>query len=185
MDATPEEWRPVVGWEDLYEVSDQGRVRSLDRTTHFTDGRVRFFPGQLLTLYRSPGKARAYPRVELRRAKQHRTVNVHVLVLEAFVGPRPDGMNCCHWNDDPTDNRLSNLRWDTTSANQHDQVRNGRHANMRKTHCPQGHAYSPENLINEEAYRRRRCRECHNADGRRRYHEVRTEMIKRSTEAKA
>lgn len=50
---------------------------------------------------------------------------VHHLVLEAFVGPRPVGMECCHGNGIPTDNRLANLRWDTRKANRDDAVRHG------------------------------------------------------------
>jgi hypothetical protein len=51
---------------------------------------------------------------------------VHRLVLEAFVGPCPEGMEACHNNGDPADNRLENLRWDTRSANAKDKVRHGR-----------------------------------------------------------
>ncbi len=53
------------------------------------------------------------------------TKKVHHLVLEAFVGPRPEGMVCCHQNDDPADNRLENLRWDTPASNNQDAIRNG------------------------------------------------------------
>jgi hypothetical protein len=53
---------------------------------------------------------------------------VHHLVLEAFVGPRPDGMVGCHDNDDNTDNSLGNLRWDTHKKNCEDRARNGRTA---------------------------------------------------------
>jgi len=45
---------------------------------------------------------------------------VHRLVLEAFVGPCPPGMECCHYNGNSADNRLENLRWDTRSNNQKD-----------------------------------------------------------------
>lgn len=48
------------------------------------------------------------------------------LVLEAFVGPCPAGLQCCHANDDPWDNRLENLRWDTPKANAKDRARNGK-----------------------------------------------------------
>lgn len=183
MNATQEEWRPVVGWEDLYEVSDHGRVRSLDRTTHFIDGRVRHFKGQLLTLYCSPGTTR--PRVELRRGKKHRTVVVSVLVLEAFVGPRPEGLFCCHWDDDPSNNHVSNLRWDTPSANAYDKVRNGRCHHTVKTHCPKGHAFTPENTKpSPKGKRRRLCRECHRADGRARYWRDKKTKANRNSEAK-
>lgn len=50
---------------------------------------------------------------------------VHHVVAEAFHGPRPDGMECCHNNGDNTDNRASNLRWDTPKANQHDKIAHG------------------------------------------------------------
>lgn len=50
---------------------------------------------------------------------------VHRLVLEAFVGPRPEGMECCHYNGDPADNRLENLRWDTSKGNTSDSIRHG------------------------------------------------------------
>jgi hypothetical protein len=52
---------------------------------------------------------------------------LHRLVLEAFVGPCPPGCVGCHANDDPSDNRLENLRWDTHKANSADAVRNGRY----------------------------------------------------------
>jgi len=50
---------------------------------------------------------------------------VHRLVLEAFKGPCPAGLECCHDNDIGNDNRVSNLRWGTRSSNRHDCVRNG------------------------------------------------------------
>lgn len=64
--------------------------------------------------------------VTLRYGRRQYTRLVHRLVLEAFVGPRPEGMECCHNNGDPADNRLKNLRWDTRSANNKDKVRHGR-----------------------------------------------------------
>ena len=51
---------------------------------------------------------------------------IHHLVLEAFVGPRPPGLICCHWDGDPTNNRVENLRWDTYQANSDDVLRHGR-----------------------------------------------------------
>lgn len=50
---------------------------------------------------------------------------VHQLVLEAFVGPCPPGMECCHEDNNHGNNRLSNLRWDTHKANMADAVRQG------------------------------------------------------------
>jgi hypothetical protein len=54
-----------------------------------------------------------------------RTRHVHRLVLEAFLGPCPEGMECCHDDGRPENNRLDNLRWDTRRANVQDRSRHG------------------------------------------------------------
>jgi hypothetical protein len=54
--------------------------------------------------------------------KYQRTI--HRLVLEAFVGPCPEGMEACHRDDNPANNRLENLRWDTHVSNCEDRTRN-------------------------------------------------------------
>jgi hypothetical protein len=51
---------------------------------------------------------------------------VHQIVLETFVGPRPKGMVACHKDGNPSNNALSNLRWDTYKANSADTIRHGR-----------------------------------------------------------
>ena len=66
------------------------------------------------------------------------TKYIHRLVLEAFVGPCPEGMETCHNNGVRTDNRLENLRWDTSSANNDDIVKHGRHWLASRSHCPRG-----------------------------------------------
>jgi hypothetical protein len=54
---------------------------------------------------------------------------VHHLVLEAFIGPRPEGMECCHFPDrNPANNQIDNLRWDTPTANGNDAARHGTRA---------------------------------------------------------
>lgn len=58
---------------------------------------------------------------------------VHILVLEAFVGPRPDGMVGRHRNDDTTNNALTNLCWGTRVENVQDAVRNGRNKHYKLT----------------------------------------------------
>jgi hypothetical protein len=63
-----------------------------------------------------------YLRVRLRTGMRM----VHHLVLEAFVGPCPPGMQGCHNDGDPTNNRPENLRWDTPKANMADRARHGR-----------------------------------------------------------
>ena len=91
---------------------------------------------------------------------------VHRLVLEAFVGPRPEGMVARHLNGDPGDNRLENLAWGTQSENNYDKVRHGTHHNANKTHCPSGHEYRGDNIKWYKGFRF--CRACHRISERRR-----------------
>lgn len=121
----PERWLPVVGFEGQYEVSDHGRVRSLPRVQFWRRticGKLiegeRHFSGKVLTP--TPKKA-GHMHVQLGRANRF---YVHHLVLNAFVGPAPAGHECLHWDDEPSNNHLSNLRWGTRSENLADFARN-------------------------------------------------------------
>lgn len=162
---TNEEWRPVVGYEGLYEVSDCGRVRSLDRVVPTVNGRTYRLRGVLLKSW-SGATQHGHRTVSLSAGGVEKVRLVHQLVLESFVGPRPaPGMHCCHFNGDPADNRVSNLRWDTPTANQLDKVRHGRHHNANKTTCPYGHLLATPNLTPGSAPNNRACRSCANARG--------------------
>jgi NUMOD4 motif/HNH endonuclease len=142
-----EQWRPIVGYEGAYEVSDQGRVRSVERTitqpvTRWGRPMTKRVPERILKPQRlNHGHLMVYLSSEGTRKR----VLIHRLVLEAFIGPCPDGQQACHFNDIANDNRLINLRWDSPSANNHDIVRNGNHHNANKTHCKRGHEFTPEN----------------------------------------
>lgn len=157
MNATQEVWKSIPGWDTNYEVSNLGRVRSLDRIVVRSDGVKTHYKGQLLNPYSSPNN---YLRVMLTTDEGSRKwVRVHTLVLEAFVGARPDGYVACHNDGDHFNNCVSNLRWDTYSANNRDLVTHGVHWQSRKTHCKNGHAFTEKNT-----YRRReggrKCRRC-------------------------
>lgn len=155
-----EKWLPVSGWEGRYEVSNHGRVRGVTRVLVFRDGRGRTQPGQLKRLDTDRyGRLR----VSLFRDSKRTFASVHRLVVEAFVGPPPDGMECCHNDGDKTNNRVENLRWDTRSANMQDQLRHGVHHQAGKTHCHKGHPFSGDNLkvFPPGSAMRRRCRQCH------------------------
>lgn len=70
-----------------------------------------------------------YLRVTLRRDGESVKMRVHRIVLIAFVGPCPGGMECCHDDGNVTNNRLDNLRWDTPKANEADKRRHGTYFN--------------------------------------------------------
>lgn len=114
-DYSDEVWRPVVGWENFYSVSSYGRVRRTDpRKGARSFGRCR-----KLTV------SNAHVVVSLNRPGAQRVYLVHRLVLEAFIGPAPDGYECCHNDGNGLNNALSNLRWDSARANARDRVRDG------------------------------------------------------------
>jgi hypothetical protein len=118
-----ETWRAVVGHEGEYEVSDLGRVRSLDRTLTSPVARrgyPRVVRGQLLRPQLHPG---GYLHVRVGK----RTRLISHLVLEAFVGPRPVEQEACHGDGDRQNNALTNLRWGTHVDNCADRVAHGTH----------------------------------------------------------
>ena len=161
MDATQEEWRPVVGWEADYEVSNLGRVRSLPMLVGRGKGQW-LKPGQLLNPKRQKRSGKRENRegywVVTLHGEQRR---IQTLVAEAFLGPRPDGLQCLHRNDDSSDNRAENLYWGTDADNRADSVRNGRHHYARRSRCKHGHEFTPENTYRQPSRPNvRHCNRC-------------------------
>lgn len=156
-DLNTERWLPVVGFEGLYEVSDRGRVRSMERVVHRSNGRTHTVNERIL----KPDTDRGYHKVYLMKDGERLTRRIHTLVLEAFIGPKPEGMVCCHNNDIPDDNRVENLRWDTQLGNIRDIVRRGATFGQKKVACPRGHALSEvNNRSDHAAIGRRTCLAC-------------------------
>ncbi len=120
-----EKWLPVAGFAGKYEVSDHGRVRSFGRKS----------PNGALLVGRSSPRGYRYFNL-CSEGKRVRTYSLHRLVLEAFVGPRPNGLVCCHWDGNPKNNMLSNLRWDTQVSNKAD---SRRHGTLRGAKAGEGH----------------------------------------------
>lgn len=131
-----ETWMDVCGYAGLYWVSDLGRFKILH--TRSRGGRIQYegtFEGDITCF--------------LIKGTETRKVFLGNLVLETFVGPRPEGLNsigrptigCCHYDDNRANNRLDNLRWGNASDNKKDAIRNGianipkgeRHAKAKMT----------------------------------------------------
>ena len=97
-----EQWKPVVGFEGLYEVSNLGRVKSL----HYDKERI-----IKLTIKRK------YVIVVLVKNGKQKNLQVHRLVLIAFIGEPKVGQECDHIDRNSINNRLDNLRWATRAEN--------------------------------------------------------------------
>lgn len=119
-----ENWKPVTGFVGLYEVSDLGRVRSLDRDPIKNPIHRRFWQGKILR----PGISKGYAVVQLCgvRTKKSQQGLVHRLVAKEFV-PNPSGYPMVnHKNCNRSDNRSDNLEWCTHEMNMRHAKENGR-----------------------------------------------------------
>lgn len=124
-----EEWKPVVGFEGLYEVSNLGRVRSIDREITLSNGRTRKLKGKIRKqLIMKDGR----PVLVLNKNGKQYNEYPHTLLALAFLGERPEDYQICHIDGDCTNNKLSNLRYDTGSENMIDMYRYGKKAGRGK-----------------------------------------------------
>lgn len=127
MRATAEIWRPVLGLDGWYEVSDLGRVRSVSRILTVQTKRGAYQRRRIGRVLRSGRKPSGHVAVSLWKEHDCRHEHVHVLVLEAFIGPRPDGCYGCHRDGRPSNNALANLYWGTPAENSADKLAHGTH----------------------------------------------------------
>lgn len=115
-----EEWRAIDGYDGWYEISDRGRVRTWKergaRPLRRSD------EPRLMGMWPKP---KGHLNVVFTVAGRPRARTIHQLVAEAFIGPRPEGLETCHNDGDPTNNHVSNLRYDTPANNRADKYRHG------------------------------------------------------------
>lgn len=143
--TTSERWLPVVGWEGLYEVSDLGRVRSLDRIVIRLNQTPCIHRGRVLKQKKTSNGP--YWRISLCIADKNYYRLVHVLVMQAFIGPKPPGMECLHGPNGSLDASLVNLSYGTHSQNILDTNRDGTNYYRKLTHCAWGHVLDKPNLV--------------------------------------
>ena len=173
MNATQtliEQWRPVVGYEGLYEVSSTGQVRSIARMVDRPRSGAMAIKSRIRKQFT---KRTGHKSTSLSRDGKIVSVDIHRLVAAAFIGPCPSGMEVRHLNGDAADNRVRNLKYGTRQENVQDMIEHGTGFEQSKTHCPRGHAYSGGNLaINKggKGYAGRICRACRSASGYARHH---------------
>lgn len=110
-----EEWRDIKGYEGMYQVSNLGQVKSLERWTHFKNGKKpRLEKERILKLVTHH---KGYFKAQLRKNDKMKAYFVHRLVAEAFI-PNPEGKSQVNHKDGiKTNNKTTNLEWVTQSEN--------------------------------------------------------------------
>lgn len=111
-----------------YRVGDDGSVWTCFAMKRVGSRRVQTDSWKLLGQYANPkrGNGRMYRYLNLHRDGKQKTFMVHSLVLNTFIGPRPNGYECRHLDGDVSNNRLQNLKWGTPQANADDRIKHGR-----------------------------------------------------------
>lgn len=114
-------FKDIPGYEGLYEISDEGVVRS--KVRWINDGRRKYLKKEKII---KPDKHifNGRLRVMLYKNGVRRKHSVHRLVLETYIGPCPDGKICCHKDDNYLNNTVDNLYWGSVKDNNLDRIRN-------------------------------------------------------------
>lgn len=121
-----ENWKDIVGFEGIYQVSDHGRVKRLTYKTKRSDGTSRLLKEKIL---KGKDLKRKHKRVSLWKDGKSHDFFIHRLVALAFL-PKVPNKNCInHINGNPSDNKVENLEWCTIAENNLHAHRN----NLNKT----------------------------------------------------
>lgn len=109
-------WKPLLGYEGIYSTSNLGRLR-IETGSNST-------PAGTITI---GSKSTRYRKVSLRKNGIRISKDIHVLIAETFISPRPTGMYVNHIDGNKQNNCVSNLEWVTPKQNSRQSVLAGRH----------------------------------------------------------
>ena len=107
-------WKPISGYEGFYEVSNLGRIRSLERIVECSDGRKRKIKNRIL---KGSSYSGGYSGVTLHKDGCTKTANIHRIVAEAFVPNPLEKEEVNHKDENPSNNHATNLEWVTHKEN--------------------------------------------------------------------
>ena len=119
-----EEWKDIKGYEGLYQISNNGNVRSLDKYVNHSRKGKRLIKGKIMS---ATDNGKGYKIVGLKKEGKRRNHYIHRLVADAFI-PNPDKKNCVnHIDYNRSNNNANNLEWCTTKENIHHSIGNMSH----------------------------------------------------------
>ena len=107
-------WKDIKGFEGSYQISSLGRVKSLDRTVVYKDGRTHIHKGQIMT---GSDNGKGYKTIDLYTGNKRTKKLIHRLVAETFIDNPLNKNEIDHIDTDKTNNRVENLRWVTHTEN--------------------------------------------------------------------
>ena len=114
QDLPNERWLPIKGYEQSYMISSYGRIKAIDRTLTFSDGRVRAYKSRIIRTHRIN---QHYYVASLSQNQRRIMKDVHRLVAEAFI-PNPNGFKeINHKDENSLNNCIDNLEWCTRKYN--------------------------------------------------------------------
>ncbi len=117
-----EEWRDIPFFEGFYQASSLSRVKSLERTIKNSLGISFLLKG---TIIKQSLNNRGRRVVYISKNHHNYCFRVHSLVVSAWYGPRPKGMECRHKDGNKLNNRPENLKWGTREENDKDKIEHG------------------------------------------------------------
>jgi hypothetical protein len=132
-----EEWRDIPGYEGWYQVSNLGavartgwaepRIENDEEEKRALDAYMASAPRTFRKRMKPATGHAGRLNVVLTKYRETRKFQIHRLVLLAFVGPCPEGMECRHLDGDHLNNRIENLTWGTHAENMNDKREHGTH----------------------------------------------------------
>ena len=123
-----EKWKDIEGYEGLYQISNEGKIKSLGRIVDCNNGNnsIRF---QAEIILKTSLVKNKYHRIRVCKDGKGNLMLVHRLVAMTFI-PNPNNYPMVlHWDNNPSNNSVENLYWGNNQMNMQQMVRDGRHKN--------------------------------------------------------